>query len=107
MNGKQEYTAEQADMVVHTVLVKELLKKNNLAVKYPELIKEWHPTKNKNLAPYDVMPSSGKKVWWLCSQEHEWKTRISDRSRGRGCPYCAGARADSAHTSISNEILDR
>jgi len=63
---------------------------NNLAVKNPVLAKEWHPTKNENINPYDVTPGSHKKVWWICSQGHEWQTAIYTRNSGSGCPYCAG-----------------
>ena len=56
---------------------------------YPDLVKEWHPTKNGKLTPYDVTPGSGKKVWWKFDQDHEWKVIISSRTRGNGCPYCA------------------
>lgn len=33
----------------------------NLAVIHPELIKEWHPTRNGNLKPSELMPGSNKK----------------------------------------------
>ena len=32
-----------------------ITKVNNFGVKYPELAREWHPLKNKELTPYDVM----------------------------------------------------
>ena len=76
---------------------KELLKFNkviqaeqSLATTYPELTKEWHPTKNI-LSPYQVTAGSGKKVWWMCNQcDHEWSARISARtSQKQGCPICA------------------
>ena len=56
----------------------------------PELVKEWHPTKNGSLTPRDVAHCSNKKVWWICKKGHEWKTRVADRSKGKGCPYCSG-----------------
>jgi len=48
---------------------------------YPELVKEWHPTKNGNLTPEQVTFGSDKKVWWKCSKEqsHEWKAQIKNR----------------------------
>jgi hypothetical protein len=64
----------------------------NLQVANPDLAKEWHPTKNGSLTPRDVTPRSGKKVWWVCSNEHEWEATISHRSQGSGCPYCSGNR---------------
>jgi len=63
---------------------------NCLATKYPELIKEWHSTKNGTLTPYDIMPNSNKKVWWLDDKGHEYLSLICDRSQGHGCPYCSG-----------------
>jgi len=62
---------------------------NCLATKNPELAKQWHPTKNGNLTPYNVTCGTNKKVWWICEKGHEWKTRIADRNNGSICPYCA------------------
>lgn len=60
---------------------------NCLATKNPLLIKEWH---NKNiLTPFEVVPFSMKKVWWVCKNGHEWEATIADRSSGRGCPKCS------------------
>ncbi len=65
---------------------------NCLATKNPELAKEWHPTKNGDLTPYDITCSSGESVWWQCKDniEHRWKAIISSRNKGNGCPYCSG-----------------
>ena len=62
---------------------------NCLANKNPELAKEWHPTLNGELTPYDVSFSSDKHVWWECSKcKNEWYARIADRNNERGCPEC-------------------
>lgn len=60
----------------------------------PILSKQWHPTKNGNLTPAAVTPGMSKKVWWVCSKnnEHVWEASISNRVKGRGCPYCANFR---------------
>jgi len=63
---------------------------NCLQIMNPELAKEWHPTKNGSKTPKDIAASTHKKVWWICSRGHEWNAMVSNRSRGRGCPYCAG-----------------
>lgn len=63
---------------------------DSLQTEYPELSKQWHPTKNAPLTADTVTPHSGQKVWWLCSNGHEWNAVINSRSRGMGCPYCAG-----------------
>ena len=62
----------------------------NLKKINPKLSKQWHPTKNGNLTPKDVTPSSARKVWWICDNNHEWLAKIDNRSHGTGCPYCAG-----------------
>jgi hypothetical protein len=43
----------------------------SLADVNPELAKQWHPDKNGDLTPDDVLPGSNKKVWWRCSVEDE------------------------------------
>lgn len=65
--------------------------KNRLSILYPELCKEWHPTRNSGLTPDDVSYSSMKKVWWSCSEcAHEWRSVINTRIKGHGCPACVG-----------------
>jgi hypothetical protein len=48
-------------------------KEYNLSILKPSLVKEWHPTKNVQLKPYDVTPGSGKRIWWICQKGHEWQ----------------------------------
>ena len=63
--------------------------KNDLATINPRLAKEWHPTKNHDLSPFDVTSGSGKKVWWLCPLGHEYQVTIRDRhSDNTQCPIC-------------------
>jgi hypothetical protein len=60
---------------------------------YPELVKEWHPTKNGDLTPNNFTHGSHKKVWWKCNKGHEWNSIIYNRTKKtkpRGCPYCSG-----------------
>ena len=68
---------------------------NDLATTNPELVAEWHPTKN-NIRPCDISKGSTKKVWWLGKCGHEWLASPNDRThcthRISGCPYCAGKR---------------
>lgn len=63
---------------------------NTLALVNPVLAAQWHPTKNDLLTPSSITPKSSKKVWWQCSQGHEWESSVSNRAQGRGCPYCGG-----------------
>lgn len=64
---------------------------NDLATLEPELAKEWHPEKNLPLIPQMISPSSHKKVWWKCSEGHEWGSSPNARTSTRsGCPVCQG-----------------
>lgn len=38
---------------------------NDLQTTNPELAKQWHPTKNGDLKPTNVMANSNKIVWWM------------------------------------------
>ena len=58
---------------------------NDLQTKNPELAKQAF-----NFDPSTVAPFSSKKYLWKCSKEHNWSATVADRSRGFGCPYCAG-----------------
>ncbi|MBI5489099.1 MAG: zinc-ribbon domain-containing protein [Deltaproteobacteria bacterium] len=73
---------------------------HNLARHRPHLAAEWHPTKNGDLTPVEVVPGSNRKVWWRCrAAGHEWTARIHDRGvLGHGCPYCRGHRASAKHS---------
>jgi hypothetical protein len=63
---------------------------NCLQVLNPKLAKQWHPNKNIDLTPNNVTTGSDKKVWWQCEKGHEWKASVKNRTKGRGCPFCAG-----------------
>ena len=66
-------------------------KQNNLLAVFPEIAKEWHPTKNNDLSPEDFTSKSGAKVWWQCQldKSHEWQAKIEIRTKGQlKCPEC-------------------
>ena len=64
-------------------------KKDSLAIKRPDLVQEWHPTKNGKLTPEMVSAGSSWNVWWLGKCGHEWNTSVVNRASGRGCPICS------------------
>jgi hypothetical protein len=60
----------------------------SFAAYFPELVKEWHPTKNK-LRPDEVTRASAHEVTWVCASGHEWPAAIYQRSlRLTKCPEC-------------------
>jgi hypothetical protein len=70
------------------------LSKKSLAVCFPLLATQWHPTKNGGVTPADISATSGKHVWWRCPgpEVHEWASRVIDRTYERPdqakCPSC-------------------
>lgn len=57
---------------------------------YPQIARSWHPTKNGNLKPEMFPPHSGFVAWWHCDKcGLDWKTTISNRTKGHGCDFCA------------------
>jgi hypothetical protein len=70
----------------------------------PDLVMEWHPSLNMGLRPRDVTPGSGRKVWWLCRQGHEWQAAIYSRSRGSGCPLCYKGNQRNAEQFMASDM---
>jgi hypothetical protein len=63
---------------------------NNLAILHSELLDEWHPEKNGSIRPEEILPKSNLKIWWKCSNGHEWQAVPHRRTMGSGCPFCYG-----------------
>ena len=75
------------------ILSYKTLLNESLQSLYPNIAKEWHPTKNLNLKPDIFKSGSDHKVWWLCPIcGYEYETMISKRTakiNPTGCPKCA------------------
>ncbi len=63
---------------------------NDLATLRPELVRQWHPTRNGTLTPADLFAGTRRKVWWQCGKGHAWRAAVASRASGMGCPVCAG-----------------
>lgn len=61
---------------------------NCLATLNPSLAAQWDYEKNKGLSPSNVVPGSGKKVWWICEHGHSSQDRVCDKNNGKKCPIC-------------------
>ena len=61
---------------------------NDFASQRPELLKLWNYSKN-NIDPCEISPNSGKMVWWLCDNGHDFENSPNMISKGRTCPYCS------------------
>ncbi|MFA4835889.1 MAG: zinc-ribbon domain-containing protein [Dehalococcoidia bacterium] len=91
-NPSHEWYAEVATRVRYNTSCRECDRvAASLAAKYPDVAKEWHPTKNLPLLPTSVMPKSEKSVWWQClnNPNHQWQCSVRTRTvHGNGCPSC-------------------
>lgn len=70
--------------------MKQVALEQTLAICYPELASQWHPTKNQLLSPNSYAVTSSKKVWWECTEGHEYLRAINHRVRNKACPVCTG-----------------
>jgi len=63
---------------------------NSFAGRFPAIAAEWHPTRNRPLAPDQVTAGSSKRVWWRCASVpiHVWQGKVAQRARGQRCPMC-------------------
>ena len=77
---------------------------NDLASLCPDLVKQWHPTRNKK-GPECYTIGSGKRAWW-CEEVggvfYEWPATIYSRVHGSGNPYICGGPI----SKISQQWLD-
>lgn len=85
---------------------------SELCRKYPtfnHLLKEWHPTRNRNLPPYgitltpdSVTPTDTRLVWWQCKKGHSWNESVANRvqmivnGEKIACPFCTPEKIDRA-----------
>ena len=85
---------------------------NALSKRAPAVARQWHPTRNGDLRPKDVVVGSHKRVWWKCPKgpDHAWQTTVDARTTGgRGCPFCSGYRASQARNFavVSPHLISR
>jgi hypothetical protein len=69
--------------------------KSPLSVTHPQLAAEavgWNPS--------EYLAGSSKKVLWRCSLGHEWDSIIANRTKGSGCPVCAGQKVLSGFNDL-------
>ena len=89
---EKEYINSSHKKARQKQLEKQIERDGSFADNFPDLLKEWDYEKNNqlNIYPNKVTAHSGKKVWWICTEGHEWLSNISTRTgkRKSGCPIC-------------------
>lgn len=75
--------------------------------KNPKLAAEVHPLKNTAEKVRVLSTNSHKKIWWICNQGHSYDASVANRSKGKGCPYCAGRKIHKGFNDLKtvNKIL--
>ena len=68
---------------------------NSLSTLYPEIAAQWHPTRNGDVHPSAILPTSSYKAWWKCDkgENHVWQRVVAHRTKPRSvfedkCPFC-------------------
>lgn len=73
---------------------------NDLKTQYPDIAKEWHPTKNLDDLT-KISRKSNRKVWWLCDKGHEWANTVVNRTHQKqNCPYCTNRKVTPGYNDI-------
>ncbi|MFB7287801.1 zinc-ribbon domain-containing protein [Actinacidiphila glaucinigra] len=78
---------------------------NSLLAVAPAIAAQWHPEKNGNLQPTEVVAGSNKRVWWQCSREHVWQAYIATRvGQKTGCPVCCRRHRSAIEVALFAEL---
>lgn len=81
--------------------VDQIQLQKSIAAAAPDMAKLWHPTRNGDLKPSDVMPGSNRRLWWRCEKGHEWQAQAYAVKLGSDCPYCFGRYAIPDETDLA------
>lgn len=74
---------------------------NDFATLFPEYLKTWHPTKNGDLSPKDILGCAHTKVWWYMPYDDpktgkhfdfEWESTVQSRVYSIKCPFLTNKR---------------
>ncbi|MBE5806219.1 MAG: hypothetical protein E7313_05875 [Clostridiales bacterium] len=83
---------------------------NDLESQFPDIAREWHPTKNGDLKPSQVLKKSGYRVWWKCSLcGNEFQRVIRDKvESGVGCRLCSVKRTGEINVKpLDSKLLQK
>lgn len=71
---------------------------NDLFTRRPDLMEEWYWEGNAGIDPKKIGVGSHLYAYWKCKKcDHIWKSKIYNRSNGKGCPTCASRKIADLH----------
>lgn len=83
---------------------------NDLATTHADLLAEWDYEGNGTLKPQGFSAGSGAVVCWKHiavkngkQYVHRWRAKISKRTRGTGCPICAGKIVQKGYNDLASD----
>ena len=95
----------ERDMILSQYL--NVQKEKSLALRYPEIAREWLYEKNGEITPAMVNSSTDRKYWWKCKNGHEWRMSVVNRTFSHcNCPYCSGKRVLSGYNDLQTRYPD-
>lgn len=75
--------------MVATQTYDKIAKQGSLLDNYPEVAKLWHPVKNGEMGPENVLAGSHNEAWWICFNcGHEYPKEIRQKIKYPRCPKC-------------------
>lgn len=82
---------------------------NDLKTLHPDLAELWHPEKNEDLKPTDLIAGSGKAVFWQCKthRDHYWRSPPNRMlTQGFGCPTCSNHKLKVGFNDLATQLPD-
>ena len=70
---------------------------------FPKISKQWDLDRNFPLKPTEVLPGSGRKVWWKCALGHSTKSEVRVRVKC-GCGVCANRQVLAGFNDLKSQF---
>lgn len=96
-----------ADRIAIYSLLELQKKENSIATLFPDVAKQWHPTKNGYITPEFVSAHTHKDFWWICSLGHEYLMTVKHKTeKGSRCPICSNHRVLAGFNDLQTKRPD-
>lgn len=62
---------------------------------------DWEENQREGFTPQNITMGSIKQIHWVCAKEHKWQASPNNRSKGNGCPVCAGRKIEPGYNDFA------